>query len=107
MFWDLEMFLRVDGGADRTEKEKDADVHEERALIMYLHRGLSSDEAGMSLSTMVFWLPSLERTKPFGLTVILQICLLSFNFQSMTHLHSYDSWTLCDYFFSVLSFPAW
>lgn len=53
----------------------------------------------MSLSTMVFWLPSSERTKPFGLTVILQICLLSFNFQSMTHLHSYDSWTLCDYFF--------
>lgn len=31
------MFLHVDGSAGRTEKEKDADVDEERALIMYLH----------------------------------------------------------------------
>lgn len=33
------MFLRVNRLGDRTEKEKDADVHvhEEKALIMYLH----------------------------------------------------------------------
>lgn len=31
------MFLRVNREADRTEKEKDADVHEEKAFIMYLH----------------------------------------------------------------------
>lgn len=37
LFRDPKMFLRVDGGADRTEKEKDADAHEEKALIMYLH----------------------------------------------------------------------
>lgn len=59
----------------------------------------------MLLSTMVFWLPfSLESAEPFGLTVILQICPLSFNFQSMTHLHSCDSWTLFDYFFPASHF---
>lgn len=33
----LEMFLLVDGGPGRTEKEKDADAQEDEALIMYLH----------------------------------------------------------------------
>lgn len=37
MFRDLKMFLLVDGMSDRTEKEKDADAHEDEALIMYLH----------------------------------------------------------------------
>lgn len=55
------MFLLVDGMSDRTEKEKDADAHEDEALIMYLHWGLSRHKAGMLLSTMVLWLPSFKK----------------------------------------------